>query len=231
LVGWEDSDVGKHGLGVLAEPGGRLQAILRNDGKAGDLSDARAPSGFEIVSIIWGPGGTALYRSGTAAGSQTGIDSVSSDPAIAALHVGGPGSGSRPRLRGDVAERPGHDRRLEDAERKQVETELHRAWFEAGPDASPDDPVAEFLDELLSARGPFWLSADERRKMLPPEERSRLAGMVRELEALKKKPAPEIPRAVAVQDRGPKGPRHEGFQHTPGFVRGTHQRPAPTGAP
>src|SRR5262249_1837987 len=51
LVGWEDSDVGKHGLGVLAEAGGRLRAVLRNDGKAGDLADARAPSGFEIVSI------------------------------------------------------------------------------------------------------------------------------------------------------------------------------------
>jgi hypothetical protein len=225
LVGWEDCDVGKHGLGLLVEPGGRLQAVLRDDGKAGDLSDTRAASGFEIVSIVWGPGGTALHRNGVAAGSNKGIDAVSSDPGIAALRVGGPGSGSSPRFRGELAELRVYDRRLDDAERKPVEAELHRAWFEAGPDASPGDPVAELLDELLSARGPFWISADERRKMLPPDERSRLDGLARELEVLRTKPAAEIPRAVAVQDGGPKGTSHEGFKDAAVFVRGNHKRP------
>ena len=88
--------------------------------------------------------------------------------------------------------------------------------------------TAELLDELLSARGPFWLSAGERRKMLSPDERSRLAGLARELEVLKKKPAAEIPRAVAVQDGGPKGTRHEGFKDAQVFVRGNHKRPGKT---
>ncbi len=37
LIGWEDSDVGKHGLSLMPEPGGALRAILRNHGQAGDL--------------------------------------------------------------------------------------------------------------------------------------------------------------------------------------------------
>ncbi len=228
LVGWEDSDVGKHGLGLLVEPGGRLQAVLRNEGQAGDLADARASSGFEIVTMTWGPGGTALYRNGTAAGANKGIESVSSDPGIAALHIGGPGSGNSPRFRGELAELRVYNRRLDDAERKQVEAELRRAWFEAGPDSCPGDPVAELLDEFRSARGPFWLPAEERRKLLPLEERSRLAALVQELEALKKKPAPEIPRAVAVQDGGPKGTRHEGFKDAQVYLRGNHKKPGKT---
>jgi hypothetical protein len=228
LVGWEDSDVGKHGLGLLAEPGGRLQAVLRNEGQSGDLADARTPSAFEIVSVTWGPGGTALYRNGTAAGANKGIDSVSSDPGIAALHIGGPGSGSSPRFRGDLAELRVYNRRLDDAERKQVEAELHRAWFEAGPESPAADSVADLLDELLSARGPFWLPAEERRKLLPPEVRSRLSGLAHELEVLKKKSASEIPRAVTVRDGGPKGTRHEGFKDAQVFVRGNHKRPGKT---
>src|SRR5262249_12132092 len=45
LLGWEDSDGGRHGLGLMPEAGGRLLAILRNDGQNGDLMDARRPSG------------------------------------------------------------------------------------------------------------------------------------------------------------------------------------------
>ena len=81
----------------MLEPGGRLHAILRNNGQSGDLVDARPSAGFELVCVTWGPRGTTLHRNGAAAGSQKGVDAVSSDPAIAALRLGGPGSGSSPR--------------------------------------------------------------------------------------------------------------------------------------
>ena len=84
--------------------------------------------------MTWGPNGTTLHRDGMAAGSQKAIDAVSSDPAIKALHLGGPGSGGSPRFRGDVAEVRVYHRQLDDAGRKRVEAELHRAWFE------PADP-------------------------------------------------------------------------------------------
>ena len=64
--------------------------------------------------------------------------------------------------------------------------------------------------------------------MLPPKTRSRLDGLARELEVLKKKPAAEIPRAVVVQDGGPKGTRHEGFKDAQVFLRGNHKRPGKT---
>ena len=229
LVGWEDSDVGKHGLGLLAEPGGRLQAVLRNDGKSGDLADARAPSGFEVVCGHLGPGrhGDASQRGRRRFATKGSIRCRPTRPSwrftsadrVPGIAPGFAASWRRVRV---------YDRQLDDAERKQVEAELHRAWFEAGPDASPVDPVAELLDELMSARGPFWLPAEERRKMLSPEARSRLAGLVHELEVLKKKPATEIPRAVAVQDGGPKGTRHEGFKDAQVFLRGNHKKPGKT---
>ena len=37
LLGWEDADVGKHGLGLMTDPSGRLHAILRKNGKSGDI--------------------------------------------------------------------------------------------------------------------------------------------------------------------------------------------------
>ena len=46
----------------------------------------------------------------------------------------------------------------------------------------------------------------------------------RELDALKKKPAADIPRAVVVQDGGPKGTRHEGFKDSHVFLRGNPKR-------
>ncbi len=195
LLGWEDSDVGKHGLGLIAEPGGRLQAILRNDGQAGDLVDGRPAAGFEVVGLTWGPDGTALRRNGTLVQSQKGIDAVSADPGIAALRLGGPGSGNSPRFRGDLAELRVYNRQLDDPGCKRVDGELRRAWLEPA-DASPParDPLAELLDELRSARGPFWTLAEERRKRLPPEHRARQDALAHELEVLKKKPAPRSPR-------------------------------------
>ncbi len=40
LLGWEDADAGKHGLGLMLDPKGRLHAVLRNNGQSGDLVDA-----------------------------------------------------------------------------------------------------------------------------------------------------------------------------------------------
>jgi hypothetical protein len=54
LLGWEDADTGKHGLGLMTDPGGRLHAILRKDEQSGDLVDTSKPSGFETVCISWG---------------------------------------------------------------------------------------------------------------------------------------------------------------------------------
>ena len=55
LLGWEDSDVGQHGLSLMPDPGGSLRAILRNRGQSGDIADTRPASGFEIVCVTWGP--------------------------------------------------------------------------------------------------------------------------------------------------------------------------------
>ena len=154
---------------------------------------------------------------------------MSSDPGIVALRIGGPGSGGSARFRGDLAELRVYGRQLDDAGCKRVEDELHRAWFEADdPRVSTRDAVAELFDELLSARGPFWPSAEERSKLLPPEHRTRRAALALELETLKKKPAIEIPQAVAVHDGGPKGTRHEGFKDARVFVRGNHKKPGKT---
>ncbi len=189
LVGWEDADVGKHGLGLMLESGGRLHAILRNNGQSGDIVHTRSAKGFEIVCVTWGPDGTALFRDGVAVGTSKGIHGISSDPAITALIIGGPGSGSSPRFRGDLAEIRVYDRQLSDEERKTVQAELHNTWFEvATPKAAASDPLVELYHELLSHRGPFWLPADQRIKLLPPDVRKRLTGLTQELERLKKKP-------------------------------------------
>jgi mono/diheme cytochrome c family protein len=225
LVGWEDADVGKHGLGLMLDPGGRMHAIVRNNGQSDDLVDTRPTKGFEIVAVTWGPGGTSLFRDATAVGTSKGIDAISSDPGIAALHIGGPGSGGSPRFRGDVAEVRVYDRQLTDEERKAVQAELHDTWFEeTNPKARPSDPLADWYDELLSPRGPFWVSADERIKLLSPEVRASLARLTQELEALKKKKPLVIPEAVVVGEGGPKGTRHEGFKDANVFVRGDHKK-------
>ncbi len=225
LLGWEDSDAGKHGLGLMPDPKGRLHAVLRNHGRSGDLVDSRPAPGFELVCVTWGPRGTTLHRNGAAAGSQKGVDEVSSDPGLAALRLGGPGSGGSPRYRGDLAEVRVYDRQLDEIERRLVEAELHAAWTgPSGRKAPPSDPLFELYEELLSARGPFWLSAGARSALIPAPERSRLDSLRRELDVLKKKPPADIPRAVVVQDGGPKGTRYEGFKDSHVFLRGNSSR-------
>jgi uncharacterized protein DUF1553/uncharacterized protein DUF1549/concanavalin A-like lectin/glucanase superfamily protein len=226
LIGWEDSDVGKHGLGLMLAADGRLHAVLRKNGQSGDIVSEDKATGFEIVGLSWGPDGTALYRNGTSSGKQHGITSLSSDPAISSLHIGGPGSGSAPRFRGDIAEIRVYDRPLSDAERQVVESELRESWFKqsAPMTASFQDQVADLYDELVSSRGPFWVPAGERMKLLAPEVRTRLATLNHELEVLKKMPPLKVEQAVAVQDGGPKGTRFEGFKDANVFVRGNHKQ-------
>ncbi len=132
LIGWEDSDTGKHGLGLMIEPDGRLHAIVRKNGASGDVVDNHRDRGFQLVSLTWGPRGTILHRNGVAAGSQTGIDGVSSDPAIAALRLGGAGSGASARFRGELAAIRVYDRQLDDNERLSVEHETPRSLVQIG---------------------------------------------------------------------------------------------------
>ena len=130
-------------------------------------------AGFELVCVTWGSRGTTLHRNGAAAGSQKGVDALSVRPGHRGPATGRAGLRGQPALPG----RPRRDPRLRPAARRSraplVEAELRAAWFdpvEAG--APPSDPLTELYEELLSARGPFWLAADERRAMLPAEERS-----------------------------------------------------------
>lgn len=225
LVGWEDANVGKHGLGLMVDVGGRLHAVLRNNAQSGDLIHTRTGRGFEIVCITWGPGGTALFRDGVSVGTSKGIESISSDPAISSLRIGGPGSGASPLFQGDIAEVRVYDRQVSDDERKAIQTELHRTWFDnVDPKAEVSDPIVDLYHELLSPRGPFWVSAEERSKLLGPEVHIRLAALSQELEVLKKKKPVVIPEAVVVGEGGPKGTRHEGFNDSPVFIRGDHKR-------
>ncbi|MDB5310187.1 MAG: hypothetical protein JWO38_4389 [Gemmataceae bacterium] len=227
LLGWEDADAGQHGLGLMTDPNGRLHAILRQNGKSGDIVDRSSPKGFETVCLSWGPGGTTMRRNGVETAGPKGIDGLSADPKITALKIGGPGSGGSPRFTGDIAEMRVYDRQLDEAERSQVEAELRETWVRPDdPKKPPRDPLAELYDELRSGRGPFWATPDERTKRLAPEVRSKLAVLDAELKALRSKPAVkvEIPQAVVAQDGGPKGTRHEGFKDSPVFIRGDHKR-------
>jgi hypothetical protein len=223
-VGWEDSEVGKHGLGVFVEPGGGLAAVVRNQGQVGDVRDAGPVQGFQTVCVTWGPDGTFLYRNGKPAGTRKGIDGLSSDPAITSLVLGGPGSGKGRKFRGDLAEVRVYNRPLGDAERRQVIAELEDNWFKrAAP--RPADPLADLYDELLSPRGPFWVPIAQRSKLLPPGFPARLAALRRELEILRKKPPLEIPQMVSVQEGGPKDTRFEGIKDSPIFLRGSLRKP------
>jgi hypothetical protein len=229
LLGWEDSDVGRHGLGLMTDAAGHLHAIVRDNGKIGDVSAPSRGADFEMVSLTWGPRGVAVYRDGKPAGTNGAIQALSSDPAIQALRIGGPGSGGSPRFQGDLAELRVYDRPLNDAERLQVEAELLSAWFKpTASGATPPDPLAELYDELISPRGPFWPRTADRTALLPAEARARLVAQRQERDTLKNRPAFQLPQAVVVQDGGPKGTRHEGFRDTRVCIRGDPRKLGPT---
>jgi hypothetical protein len=191
---------------------GNLHAILRNNGRSGDIAHARKSTGeFEILSVTWGETGTTLHRDRTAGGSSKAIRSVSSDPAIKALRIGGPGSGGSPGFHGDVAEIRVYNRQLDSTARARVESELYAAWFTpAGSKAVAAGPIVALPDKT---------------DILSPSVRSRLAALQRELATLKNIQPPVVPEAVVVQDGGPKGTKHEGFQDAHVYVRGNHKTP------
>ncbi len=227
LIGWEDAAVGQHGLGMMTDGAGSIHAILRRNGANGDVvipapKPVPAMSGFQIVSMTWGPQGVVVYRDGQPVGSNQGIDAVSSDPAITSLMIGSAGSGSSSRFHGDLAELQVFDSPLNDEARQRVETELMNHWFSTDTAENSIDHIDDFYQELTSSLSPFHLPVTERDKVLRSDFGQRLADLRNELETLQKKPPREIPRAVVVQEGGPPGTPHEGFQDAKIYLRGNH---------
>jgi len=233
LVGWEDSAVGQHGVGIMTDGAGSAHVIVRRNGASGDVvipapaAGGAAPE-FQILCITWGPAGVAVSRNGQTVGRNKGIDSVSSDPAITALRIGGPGSGSSPRFQGDIAELRVYATLIDDSDRSRIEAQLTARWCGAPESREPAtaNAIDELYDELISPLGPFQREGSEREKSQTEEFRQRLAGLRAELEGLKKKSAPpDIPRAVVVMEGGPPGTPHEGFHDAAVYLRGNHAKP------
>ncbi|MDB5345108.1 MAG: Protein of unknown function (DUF1553)/Protein of unknown function (DUF1549)/Planctomycete [Schlesneria sp.] len=230
LIGWEDAAVGQHGLGIMTDATGAVHAIVRRNGANGDvLVPAPVPTQhrFQVLCITWGQDGIAVRQNGQAAGNNKAINSVSSDPAIAALQIGGPGSGSSPRFHGDLAELRVYSRDLDDKSRSRVEAELANRWCVAETETS-DNPVEDLYEELVSAQSPFRLDEAARDQAFSNDFRQRLAGLREEFETLQKLKPVEIPRAVVVQEGGPPGTPHEGFRDAQVYLRGDHLKPGKT---
>jgi hypothetical protein len=228
LIGWEDSAVGQHGVGIMTDGAGSLHVIVRPNGANGDVvvpSSTPSATGFQLLCVSWGPDGVFVFRDGVVAGSNQGIDSVSSDPSIAALRIGGPGSGSSSRFQGDLAELRLYTAPLDAAARSRVESELSRRWLSAGESSENTNSLENLYDELVSGLSPFRLETSERDKALMAESRQRWDKLRAELESLQKKPAPEIPKAVVVQEGGPAETPHEGFRDAHVYLRGNHANP------
>lgn len=232
LIGWEDSTVGQHGVGLMPTADGGLHAILRRAGASGDLViPAPRTLDYQLISLTWGTGGVTCFRDGEEVGTNMTIDSVSSDPAITTLHIGGPGSGTGQQFRGDLCELQVYAEPLNEAARVCVENELRSRWLASPTEhtqTASNDPVADLYDELLSPRSPLWIESGKRLQAFPEEVRQRLAAENEELETLKNKPAIEIPRAVVVQDGGPPGTKHEGFHDAQVYIRGNPAKPGET---
>ena len=181
LIGWEDSAVGQHGLGLMCDANGSLQAIVRHNGTNGDVVAPSAPgSDFQLVVITWGPAGVSLHRNGELIATNHAIDAVSSDPAITALRIGGPGSGPAAKFSGDLTELRVYAQQLDEVAQKQVEAEVRQRWFgDADQGAEANRPIEDLYDELLSPRGPFWVAEEQREQVLPEESRARLAALRR----------------------------------------------------
>ena len=242
LVGWEDSAVGQHGLGLMTDAAGAMHAILRKNGANADVvvpapnpgsgTDSKriGPPGspvecaMHVLCVTWGPAGVAVFRNGESVGTNKGIDSISSDPAITALKIGGPGSGSGARFQGELAELRVYATQVDDLNRSRIEAELTQRWcVPNGPESI--DAAADLYDELVSSQSPFRVEPVEREKLLSGEIRDKLAVLRDELEALKKNPPLEIPRAVVVQDGGPADTPHAGFHDAVVYQRGNHLKP------
>ena len=233
IVGWEDAAVGQHGLGIMTEATGAIHAILRRNGANGDVVvpspiPVTAQSGFQLLCVTWGPAGVTVYRDGQPVGSNKAIDSVSSDPAITALIIGGPGSGSSPGFQGDLAELRVYDVQLDDESRSRVEADLKSHWSTLIGAVNQSNPIEDLHEELVSANSPFRLAGSERDNVLPGDFRQRLATLRDELETIQKKPPIEIPRAVVILDGGPSDTPHQGFHDAQVYIRGNHSNPGRT---
>ena len=225
LIGWEDSDVGKHGLGLLTGPAGEIRAVLRREGANGDIvAPPLAAPGFQLITLSWGPGGVTLFRDGQRIGSNTAIEEVSLDPEIKSLRIGGPGSGGAGGFIGDLAELRLFEIPLDDSARERVEGDLRDRWFEdSAPVEAPRDPIADLYDDLLSSRGPYWAAPANRQEFLDPATQTRLKLAREELDELKRRPAPVIPMAVAPREGGPADTRFAGFHDVAIHTRGDHK--------
>jgi hypothetical protein len=118
---------------------------------------------------------------------------------------------------------------VDDEARANIEADLTKRWCSPPAEQLETiDPVAELYDELISPQSPFRLERAERYKSFPQEFRTRYAELADELELLKKKTPPDIPRAVVVQDGGPVGTPFEGFRDAQVYLRGNHANPGKT---
>ena len=227
LLGWEDSDAGKHGLGLMLDPGGRLHAILRNNGQSGDLVDAHPGAGFRarLRHLGFARHDAAPQRGGGRLAARGSMPSRPTRPSRP-CDWAGRGPGSSPRFRGDLAEIRVYDRQLDEPERRLVEARIARGVVR--PRRSPKRPRATHWPSCTkSCSRPVARSGSPRtrgERCSPPRSDRGWTRSAAELDALKKKPPPEIPRAVVVQDGGPKGTRHEGFKDAHVFLRGNPKR-------
>ncbi|MBI3870493.1 MAG: DUF1553 domain-containing protein [Verrucomicrobia bacterium] len=230
LIGWEDSNTGRHGLGLMPLGGGGLHAILRREGVNGDvIAPARTNANFEMVSLVWDLKGATLYREGMVAGQGAATGGISSAENIQALRIGGPGAGDSARFRGDVAEIRAYAQPLDAATRATVEREMRDAWLRSdGPEPDPPSALEVVYAELCSPRGPFWLEAAERDAGMASESTTRVQQTQAALTALRASIPTNIPLAVVVQDGGPASTKHEGFKDARVYLRGNHNNPGKT---
>ena len=157
---------------------------------------------------------------------RKGVDALSSDPAVAALRLGGPGSGGSPRFQGELAEIRVYDRQLDEAERRLVEAELRASWLDpAASEDAADRPARPSCTRNCSRpEARSGSPPTSARQCSRPKSDPGWTSLSRELDVLKKKKPRDIPQAVVVQDGGPKGTRHEGFKDAQVFLRGNSKR-------
>ncbi len=227
ILGWEDSDTGRHGIGLMPTPGGGLHAILRKDGTSGDIvASPKTNSPLELICLTWGPHGVALYRNMELAGKSSAIDGVSADPQIKALRIGGPGSGGASKFQGAIAEIRIFEQVLTDAERVGIEQELLNTWINPDvPELRQPNGQSFAFDELSSPVGPFWLKENDRESLLPSPISRQLQKLQEEATDLIQAIPTNLPQAVVVQEGGPKGTRHEGFKDAHVYLRGNPAKP------
>jgi hypothetical protein len=90
----------------------------------------------------------------------------------------------------------------------------------------PPDEIAKI--EAEAAAHKRRLAEQQRLAMLPEANQAKLVALKRDLDELKRKRPREVPRAVAVQDGGPAGTRHEGFKDAQVYLRGNPAKPGKT---